>query len=100
MSVVITNQCITCGACEWECPNEAISPGIPRPVVNQSLCTECYGFFGESQCIVVCPVTAIVVYPEPVGELSRRFKTTHPDREIQDSWIWRRIGPISPAPLD
>src|SRR5437879_12203474 len=92
MSVIITQQCITCGACEWECPNEAISPGNPRPVVNQSLCTECYGFFGESQCIVVCPVAAIKVKAEPVAELSQRFKSINPGQEIQDGWIWQRTG--------
>jgi len=33
VSVVITNRCINCGACEWECPNMAIFPGDPHPVV-------------------------------------------------------------------
>jgi len=92
MSVTIMQQCITCGACEWECPNQAISPGMPRPVVNEDLCTECYGSFGESQCIVVCPVAAIKVNAELVEELSRRFETIHSGQPMQDTWIWRRIG--------
>ena len=92
MSVTITQQCITCGACEWECPNEAISPGAPRPVVNEQRCTECYGFFGESQCVVVCPAAAIVVQPEAVEILADRFNDLHPERQARDTWIWQRIG--------
>jgi len=92
MSVRITHSCITCGACVWECPNEAIDPGDPRPVVNEDLCTECYGFFGESQCVVVCPVAAIIVVPEEPQNLQEKFAQLHAGREAQDTWIWHRIG--------
>jgi ferredoxin len=92
MSVVITDRCISCGACEWECPNEAISPGDPRPVVDEASCTECYGFFGESQCIVVCPAAAVLTKPEPLEQLASRFKQLHPGRQLEDTWAWRRIG--------
>ena len=92
MTVQIVENCVTCGACVWECPNEAVSPGDPRPVVEENLCTECYGFFGEAQCIVVCPVDAIVLKPEPVEDLLNRFRQLHPDKTAQDTWIWRRIG--------
>jgi ferredoxin len=93
VSVVITEDCIRCGACEWECPNEAISPGDARPVVDEKLCTECHGFFGESQCAVVCPAGAIkVLRPEPVEELLRKFHRIHPNLAAQDTWIWERIG--------
>ncbi len=93
MPVAITEKCITCGACEWECPNEAISPGAVHPIVTESMCTECYGFFGESQCMVVCPVEAIIVVkPEPPEELLKRFNCLHPNQQPQDTWIWRRLG--------
>lgn len=92
MTVRIVENCVACGACAWECPNEAISPGDPRPVVEEKLCTECYGFFGEAQCVVVCPVDAIVVNLEPVQYLSSRFSRLQPDHTPQDTWIWRRIG--------
>jgi ferredoxin len=92
VSVIITRQCITCGACEWECPNEAIAPGSVRPVVDENVCTECYGFFGESQCIVVCPASAIRVHPEPIEVISQRFTRLHPLHDPQDTWIWQRIG--------
>jgi len=92
MPVAIGQDCITCGACEWECPSEAISPGALRPKVDQSRCTECYGFFGEAQCVVVCPADAIrVVDPCTTGELLRRFEEIHPNRAPQDTWIWVRI---------
>lgn len=97
MSVIITEACVICGACLWECPLEAISPGKKGPVVNASTCTECYGFFGESQCIVVCPVGAIVVDPEPVETLAERVTRIHPEHQPQNAWIWRRIGSVRGA---
>jgi ferredoxin len=97
MAVTITDRCIACGACVWECPTEAIAPGDPRPVVDGSSCTECYGFYGESQCVVVCPVRAILVSAvEPVETLAARFAALQPDEAPQDTWIWRRIdGPVT-----
>jgi Fe-S-cluster-containing hydrogenase component 2 len=93
MSVVIQQTCVTCGACEWECPNEAISPGSVRPVVDAQRCTECYGFFGESQCMVACPVSAIVVDRlESTEVLAERFRHLHRGMEMQDTWIWQRLG--------
>ncbi len=92
MAVRVDDRCVRCGACEWECPTEAIVPSASGPVVEPDLCTECYGFFGESQCIVVCPADAITVLPEPLAELERRYVANHAGREAQDTWIWRRIG--------
>jgi len=91
MAVRIGTACITCGACVWECPAEAISPGDPRPIVEPNLCTECYGFFGESQCIIVCPANAIAVDVETVEQLQNRYNTLAQGRAPQDTWIWRRI---------
>lgn len=92
MAVRITDACVTCGACVWECPTEAISAGDPRPRVHADACTECYGFFGESQCVVVCPVDAVRTDPEPVADLLDRFTRLRPRTEPADTWIWRRIG--------
>lgn len=93
MSVTIIEACIACGACVWECPTEAISHGDPRPVVDESSCTECYGSFGESQCVVVCPAQAILIVPEEVGHLEDRFQRLYPGRAMQDTWVWRRLEP-------
>jgi ferredoxin len=43
MATHITEECINCGACEPECPNEAISEGDDIYVIDPNLCTECVG---------------------------------------------------------
>ncbi|MCA9539964.1 MAG: YfhL family 4Fe-4S dicluster ferredoxin [Myxococcales bacterium] len=60
MSTRITEECINCGACEPECPNEAISEGDEIYVIDPSLCTECVGFHGDEACQSVCPVECCV----------------------------------------
>ncbi len=64
MALMITEECIVCGACEPECPNNAISAGEDIYNINPELCTECVGYFDEPQCKAVCPIDeAIVVNP-------------------------------------
>jgi ferredoxin len=53
---IITSQCTVCGACEFECPNAAISLKNDTYVINPKKCTECIGYFDEAQCEAVCPV--------------------------------------------
>ena len=64
MAFIITEECINCGACEPECPNQAISAGEERYVIDHNKCTECVGHFDSSQCAAVCPVDACVADPE------------------------------------
>lgn len=91
MSLQITPECIACGACVWECPTEAILPGDPRPVIESDSCTECYGYFGESQCAVVCPVHAITVRePEDTDQLRERFQRLRPGMPMYGTTIWQR----------
>jgi ferredoxin len=61
MARKITDECINCGACEPECPNEAISQGDTTYVINAAKCDECAGK-DEVKCVSICPVadTAIV----------------------------------------
>ena len=59
MAMMITEECINCGACEPECPREAITEGEERYAVDAEKCTECKAE-GESKCVVVCPVDCIV----------------------------------------
>jgi len=66
MAYKITEECINCGACEPECPNQAISAGDTVYVIDPAKCTECVGAFDESQCAEVCPVDACVPDPEHV----------------------------------
>jgi len=64
MAFMITEECINCGACEPECPNQAISAGEERYVIDHTKCTECVGHFDSSQCASVCPVDACVQDPD------------------------------------
>lgn len=49
MAYVITDECIACGACIPECPEEAISEGDIY-VIDPELCNDC------GSCAEVCPV--------------------------------------------
>lgn len=82
MAIIITDDCINCGACEPECPNNAIyepdaewrmsdgtasSDDTENPPISDefyyivtSKCTECHGFHDEPQCAAVCPVDCCV----------------------------------------
>ena len=69
MAYMITEECINCGACEPECPNQAISAGEEIYIINPDRCTECVGHYDESQCASVCPVDACL--PDPDHKESR-----------------------------
>ena len=60
---MITDDCINCGACEPECPNQAIRQGDAAYVINPNLCTECVGFYGAEMCQEVCPVACCIPNP-------------------------------------
>lgn len=50
----ITEDCISCAACEAECPEGAISQGEDIYVIDPALCTDC------ASCVEVCPSDAII----------------------------------------
>ena len=64
MALIITDECINCGACEPECPNDAITAGDEIYVIDVDKCTECVGHFDESQCAEVCPVDCCIPNPD------------------------------------
>lgn len=94
MAIMITSECINCGACEPECPNTAIyegganwvlggdshGEGDKSPNGNDGFftkdyfyivpdkCTECVGFHDEPQCAAVCPVDCCVPDPSHVED--------------------------------
>ncbi|MBN1274353.1 MAG: YfhL family 4Fe-4S dicluster ferredoxin [Candidatus Aminicenantes bacterium] len=77
MALMINEECINCGACEPECPNQAISEGEEYYEIDPERCTECVGHFDESQCVAVCPVDACVPDPdhkESKDELMEKYK--------------------------
>ena len=59
MALYIDETCINCGACEPECPVNAISEGDEIYIIDASVCVECEGHFDDPQCIEVCPVDCI-----------------------------------------
>jgi len=84
MALYINEECSSCGACEAECPNEAISEGESTYTINPDLCTECVGFFAEPQCTAACPTDSIRPDPnnqEDKDALLAKFKKLHPDKE-------------------
>lgn len=86
MATMITEDCINCGVCEPECPNDAISQGIEVFVIDPALCTECVGFHDQEQCAVVCPVDCCVPDPnnlEPEQILLDRAKVLHSDETLE-----------------
>lgn len=77
MAYLITEECINCGACEPECPNQAITAGDEIYIIDLDKCTECVGHFDESQCAEVCPVDCCIPDPdhkEAKEELMEKFK--------------------------
>jgi len=82
MATHITSDCINCGACEPECPNEAISEGDEIYVIDPELCTECVGFYDHEACQAVCPVECCIPDPSHREEeqlLLERAIRLHPD---------------------
>ncbi|MCT4662597.1 MAG: 4Fe-4S binding protein [Tissierellales bacterium] len=55
MAYKISDACISCGACEAECPVGAITEGEGQYVIDGGACVDC------GACAGVCPVDA----PQP-----------------------------------
>ena len=54
MAHVITNDCVSCGACADECPQNCISAGDTIYVINADECVDC------GLCKDACPSDAII----------------------------------------
>ncbi|MFC1944808.1 YfhL family 4Fe-4S dicluster ferredoxin [Chloroflexota bacterium] len=82
MAYKISEECISCGACEPECANNAISEGETTYVIDARKCTECVGNYETARCVDVCPVDSCVVEPsESKDVLLERWRTLHPGDE-------------------
>lgn len=54
MAYLINDSCVSCGACEPECPVDCISEGDGIYVIDADSCIDC------GNCANVCPVAAPV----------------------------------------
>ncbi|MEW6248763.1 MAG: 4Fe-4S dicluster domain-containing protein [Nitrospirota bacterium] len=113
MALLITDECISCGACLPECPNEAIfetrsdaeakgyhvgegqGVGDSIYVITHERCTECVGHFDEPQCAAVCPVDNCCIpdpaYPESKEALLEKARRLNPDKEIHADKAWSGV---------
>ena len=81
MAYKITEECISCGACEPDCPNIAISEGETIYIIDPDKCTECVGSHESHQCVETCPVDCCVPDPEHVEsreQLLEKWRKLHP----------------------
>ncbi|MCL2140870.1 MAG: YfhL family 4Fe-4S dicluster ferredoxin [Dehalococcoidia bacterium] len=82
MSYQINDDCISCGACETDCPNKAIREGENIYEIDPERCSECVGSFAKPQCTEICPVGAPCLdktNPETTDQLLSKWKQLHPD---------------------
>jgi ferredoxin len=81
MAYMINEDCISCGACEAECPNQAISEGETTYCIDPNKCTQCVGSYSTQQCADICPVSACVPDPnhrESNEDLLSKWQALHP----------------------
>lgn len=91
MALKIIEECISCGACEPECPNGAISEGDEIYVIDPGHCTECFGFYTTQQCADVCPVESCVqdkARMETPEQLKEKFLGLYPDKNLENIEKW------------
>ena len=53
MAYVISDECVSCGACAAQCPAEAFSEGDAHFEINPDACLDC------GACADTCPMSAI-----------------------------------------
>lgn len=116
MATIITSECINCGACEPECPNNAIYQGgvewelngekhpalqSERFFIVPEKCSECVGFHEQEACAAVCPVDCCIPdpdLPETEEQLIAKAQQLHPDKSFGADFPSRfRQGGSAPA---
>ena len=82
MAYKITDECISCGACEPECQNQAITEGETIYVIDPDKCTECVGFAESSKCTEICPIDNCCIsdpdHVESREQLLDKWRKLHP----------------------
>jgi ferredoxin len=79
----IAQECVSCGACRVECPNQAISLGEATFIINPERCTECIGStHAGPRCAEVCPVHSPkpdAAHKDTRDQLLSKWKKLHPE---------------------
>ncbi len=81
MAYKITDECISCGACEPECQNQAITEGETIYVIDPDKCSECVGNFESAKCAEICPVDCCILdsdHEESREQLLDKWRGLHP----------------------
>jgi ferredoxin len=85
MAYKITDECISCGACEPECPNEAITEGETIYIIDPDKCTECVGSHETPKCAEICPIDDCCIpdeeHKESKEQLLEKWRKSHPGEE-------------------
>ncbi|MFC2018280.1 YfhL family 4Fe-4S dicluster ferredoxin [Chloroflexota bacterium] len=84
MAYKINEDCISCGACESACKNEAIKEGETLYEIEAAKCTECVGWFDSPQCVDTCPVDSCVLdedNKESKEQLLEKWKKLNPGKK-------------------
>lgn len=77
MALMITDECINCGVCEPECPNEAIVLGDEYFRIRPGRCTECVGSYDTPRCQALCPIEGCIIVNPNRQETSEELLAKH-----------------------
>ena len=70
MAVIITEKCVNCFSCLYECPVNAISDMKDNPegkdifYVNPNICVECVGYHDTPICAQSCSFDDTIIWGE------------------------------------
>lgn len=84
MAYKITDECISCRACEAEYKNQAISEGKNSYMIDPDKCTECVGYYEVPRCSEICPVDAPqpdLDHKESTEQLLEKWHRLHPSEK-------------------
>lgn len=94
MSLRITEDCIGCGACEYECNTGAIAKTdefLGRFVIDSWACNDC------ARCVDVCPVEVIVDDKDSVVCEGKGCPVTAGSHSAVAGWSCSRAEPRCPS---
>ena len=100
MAYEITDECIGCGVCLPECPNEAIREKDGEFWIRYGRCTECVDDPQGSHCLRLCPVEGAVVITDDSRESREQLLNKVKRNKVKQAFLdWDALrGAESPDP--